>query len=145
MITLGRGFVSVVVCEVRPLHAMVISRNKCGDSSTGEIAALGTNKESYTISVADEDIRSQRVRYSAVEPTSQLMFEPRVRKAAAHIKAGRLGSFEKGHSIDLSATAPPAPLDLGVRSRAAAVGGEVVRDIRWVDRMHARPNCRERA
>jgi hypothetical protein len=100
MSKLGSGFVSVIICEVRPLHDKVIPRDKNGDSSTSEIATFGADEQSHTVTAADRDIRRQHVRYSAVEATSLLTLELRVRKAPAHIKAGRLSSFEEGRCID---------------------------------------------
>src|SRR5450631_3502101 len=100
MSKLGFGLVSVLICEVRPLHDKVIPRDENGDSSTSEIATFGANKQSHTVAAADGDIRRQHVRYSVVEATSHVTLESRVRKGPTHIRVGRLSSFEERFSID---------------------------------------------
>ncbi|MEH2533744.1 hypothetical protein V1277_006960 [Bradyrhizobium sp. AZCC 1588] len=69
---LGSGLVSVIICEVRPLHDKVVPRDKNGDSSTSEIATLGANKQRHTVTSADGDIRGQYACYSTVEATGHL-------------------------------------------------------------------------
>ncbi len=92
---LGSGLVSVIICEIRPLHDKVVSRDKNGDSSTSEIATLGANKQRRTVTSPDGDIRGQHACYSAVEAIGDLRLEARVRKAPTHIKAGRLSSLKR--------------------------------------------------
>jgi hypothetical protein len=70
------------------------------DGSASEIATLGANKQSYTMTAAGKDIRTQHARYSAIEATGCFSLKSRVRKRAAHVKAGRLSSFEEGQSVD---------------------------------------------
>jgi hypothetical protein len=56
MSKLGPSFVSVVKCEVRPLHEKVVPRDKDSNCSTSEIATFGANEKSYTVASADGHI-----------------------------------------------------------------------------------------